>query len=205
MGADFSYHSSVLDALTEIALDMRWSWNHAADDLWSQLDPELWELTRNPWTMLQTVSRERLKTLSADDSEPFSMALLALRGSGAVNGVSRLHGKVSRHLDDHWREMGFTAMQVESDAKQHHFRVDLHLDEMRPDAVQVELYAEPTDGGEPMRITLVREEQRGGENSWRYTATVPAERPAGDFTPRVIPHHPEAIVPLEAAQILWYR
>src|SRR5260370_7227762 len=26
------------------------------------------------------------------------MAYLAIRGSGAVNGVSRLHGKVSRHL-----------------------------------------------------------------------------------------------------------
>ena len=26
------------------------------------------------------------------------MAHLAVRGSGAVNGVSRLHGKVSRHL-----------------------------------------------------------------------------------------------------------
>jgi starch phosphorylase len=33
-----------------------------------------------------------------DLSEPFNMAYLAIRGSGAVNGVSRLHGNVSRHL-----------------------------------------------------------------------------------------------------------
>ena len=33
-----------------------------------------------------------------DSSEPFNMAYLAIRGSGAVNGVSRLHGKVSRRL-----------------------------------------------------------------------------------------------------------
>ena len=33
-----------------------------------------------------------------DSSESFNMAYLAVRGSGAVNGVSRLHGKVSRHL-----------------------------------------------------------------------------------------------------------
>jgi starch phosphorylase len=33
-----------------------------------------------------------------DSSEPFNMAYLAARGSGAVNGVSRLHGAVSRHL-----------------------------------------------------------------------------------------------------------
>jgi starch phosphorylase len=33
-----------------------------------------------------------------DASEPFNMAYLAVRGSGAVNGVSRLHGQVSRQL-----------------------------------------------------------------------------------------------------------
>ena len=33
-----------------------------------------------------------------DSSEPFNMAYLSIRGSGSVNGVSRLHGKVSRHL-----------------------------------------------------------------------------------------------------------
>ena len=33
-----------------------------------------------------------------DSSESFNMAYLAVRGSGAVNGVSRLHGEVSRHL-----------------------------------------------------------------------------------------------------------
>jgi len=43
-----------------------------------------------------------------DSSENFNMAYLAIRGSGAVNGVSRLHGKVSRHLFEplfpHWPE-----------------------------------------------------------------------------------------------------
>jgi len=33
-----------------------------------------------------------------DDNEPFNMAYLAIRGSGAVNGVSRVHGKVSRGI-----------------------------------------------------------------------------------------------------------
>jgi len=33
-----------------------------------------------------------------DDTEPFNMAYLALRGSGAVNAVSELHGKVSRRI-----------------------------------------------------------------------------------------------------------
>lgn len=48
------------DALAELALDMRWSFNHAADAIWRELDPVLWSLTHNPWFVLQTVSRERL-------------------------------------------------------------------------------------------------------------------------------------------------
>ena len=38
-------------ALAELALDLRWSWNHAADAVWRQLDPALWELTHNPWAV----------------------------------------------------------------------------------------------------------------------------------------------------------
>jgi starch phosphorylase len=54
------------DSLAELALDMRWSWNHATDEAWRQLDPALWEFTQNPWVVLQTVSRDKLERLSAD-------------------------------------------------------------------------------------------------------------------------------------------
>ena len=54
------------DSLAELALDLRWSWNHATDELWRQLDPALWELTQNPWVVLQTVSRDKLKSVLAD-------------------------------------------------------------------------------------------------------------------------------------------
>jgi starch phosphorylase len=54
------------DSLAELALDLRWSWNHAADEVWRQLDPALWELTHNPWGLLQAVSRDKLKRASAD-------------------------------------------------------------------------------------------------------------------------------------------
>jgi starch phosphorylase len=54
------------DSLAELALDMRWSWNHAADEVWRQLDPTLWDLTCNPWAVLQTVSRDQLQRVSAD-------------------------------------------------------------------------------------------------------------------------------------------
>ena len=54
------------DSLAELALDMRWSWNHATDKVWRQLDPELWEITHNPWVVLQTVSRDQIERVLAD-------------------------------------------------------------------------------------------------------------------------------------------
>jgi starch phosphorylase len=57
---------AVADVLKELALDLRWSFDHAADRLWHRLDPELWDATHNPWLVLQTVSRQRLRTVTAD-------------------------------------------------------------------------------------------------------------------------------------------
>ena len=54
------------DSLAELALDLHWSWNHGTDQVWRQLDPVLWELTHNPWIVLQTVAREKLVQLLSD-------------------------------------------------------------------------------------------------------------------------------------------
>lgn len=56
------------DSLAELALDMRSSWNHAADEVWRTLDPILWELTHNPWVVLQTVSRDRIESVVGNDA-----------------------------------------------------------------------------------------------------------------------------------------
>jgi glycogen phosphorylase len=63
------YHRTGLkgyDSLEDIALDLRSTWNHSADAIWRQINPELWELTHNPWAVLQTASREKLTALLAD-------------------------------------------------------------------------------------------------------------------------------------------
>ncbi|MGH8255814.1 MAG: alpha-glucan family phosphorylase, partial [Steroidobacteraceae bacterium] len=53
------------ESLAELALDVRWSWNHAADHIWEQLDRESWELTHSPWVVLQSVARDRIEQLMA--------------------------------------------------------------------------------------------------------------------------------------------
>jgi len=55
-----------LDALTELAMDLRWTWNHSMDELWRRLDPALWAFTYHPSVVLQTVSREKLASALAN-------------------------------------------------------------------------------------------------------------------------------------------
>ena len=54
------------EALVDLALDLRWTWSHATDEVWRELDPVLWELTHHPCDVLQTVSLDKLCRLLAD-------------------------------------------------------------------------------------------------------------------------------------------
>ncbi|UPG83858.1 alpha-glucan family phosphorylase [Luteibacter aegosomatis] len=63
-----------LEALTELALDLRWTWNHAVDALWQRVDAELWNATHNPWVVLQNVPQARLEQLRSDEAFLASLA-----------------------------------------------------------------------------------------------------------------------------------
>jgi glycogen phosphorylase len=52
--------------LAELALDLRWTWSHEADQLWQQIDADAWARSRNPWTILQDRSPERLRALTEE-------------------------------------------------------------------------------------------------------------------------------------------
>ncbi|MBI3630218.1 MAG: alpha-glucan family phosphorylase [Candidatus Rokubacteria bacterium] len=110
-----------------------------------------------------------------------------------------------RHLAAHWPEARFGAVAVQTRDDHHQFAVQLSLGGLDPEAVRVELYADPTDGGEPARHVMARDRKLAAPNAYEYRGRVPASRPASDYTPRLVPHHPAALVPLEAPQILWPR
>src|SRR5271169_1631709 len=54
------------DSIAELALNLGWTWNHSTDELWRELEPELWATTENPWLVLQSVSRDNLQRLLSD-------------------------------------------------------------------------------------------------------------------------------------------
>ncbi len=109
-------------------------------------------------------------------------------------------------LDQKWTALHFGEMKVETDGEQHVFEVQVYLDELDPDTVWVELYANGVNGTAPERVGMKRVRQLvGATNGYAYRAEVPAARPAADYTARLIPHRDGMAVPLEDAHILWQR
>ena len=54
--------------MTDLALDLSWNWNQTGDGLWKMLDPDLWERTKNPYLILQSVSQNRLEEAGRDSA-----------------------------------------------------------------------------------------------------------------------------------------
>jgi starch phosphorylase len=109
-------------------------------------------------------------------------------------------------LEQGWAALRFGEVKVETGEDRHVFEAQVYLDDLDPNGVQVELYAGGVDGAGPVRQAMTRvRELVGAVGGYAYSATVPATRPATDYTVRVIPRHLSVAVPLEAAHILWQR
>ncbi len=138
-----------------------------------------------------------------------------------------------RRLDEGWREIEFVDFRVEDapgpDGHARTLTVELELGSVPPDSVAVQLYAEPLEtapfAAAPPTDARASETVTPPEIHPFVDATGPAQtrtcdapatrrtyvlslatnRPLDDFTPRVVPSHPNVSVPLEAHHILWYR
>jgi glycogen phosphorylase len=108
-------------------------------------------------------------------------------------------------LNAKWAALSFGKVSVVTADAQHTFEVQVHLNDLDPDSVRVELYAEASDG-HSMRLEMRRVRSLPNvAGGYVYGAKVSAVRPATDFTPRIIANRPDVAVPLEAAFILWQR
>ena len=119
-------------------------------------------------------------------------------------GVRVVNGRHA--LDQKWKALRFGEVKVEAVGAQHVFEVQVHLDDLDPKAVQVELYADGVTGGPPVRQEMKRVRQlAGGSGGYVYTASVPAARSPADYTARVIPYCEGVSIPLEDARVVWQR
>jgi len=108
-------------------------------------------------------------------------------------------------LSQHWPRIHFGSVTSTTTEEGYQFEVQVYLDDLPADSVQVEIYAEAVDGGDPYCQPMVRKALLPGTaNAYDFQWTVPSGRPMTDYTPRIVPRHERASVPLEANFILWY-
>jgi starch phosphorylase len=109
-------------------------------------------------------------------------------------------------LEKKWDALRFGELKMETADGQHAFEAQIYLDGLEPEAVRAELYADGLNGAAPERVEMKRVRQLvGATNGYTYRASVSANRPASDYTARLIPYRNGVAVPLEENHILWQR
>lgn len=132
----------------------------------------------------------------------------------AADGAKLAQQLVSwqERISQSWSGIHFGRLKVSREEARWHFQVEVYLGDVSPEDVRVELYADalPRSGREEehssARILMEQGELLAGSvNGFIYSADVPGERKAEDYTPRIVPYHPDAFIPQEDAHILWMR
>ena len=110
-------------------------------------------------------------------------------------------GRWELHLRRHWPKLRIGESTVFGDETTWLFSVPVDLGEIEPEDVAVQLYAEPHDGGTP----FIAELSLAASNTQTFTGSAPANRPAEDYTVRIIPRYAGAAIPAELSLILWQK
>jgi len=123
--------------------------------------------------------------------------------NGAV-GSSLLQWK--QDLERYWSTVGFVSIRINTHDGQHFFQVDVAPGSLTPDHFRVDLYADTAhEKSAPFQVMNASGPCADKPGAFNYSAQVSATRPASDYTARIVPYHPNALVPLEAEQIVWQR
>jgi len=109
-------------------------------------------------------------------------------------------------VDEHWSSLNIAELRVETNNDKHVFEVEVSLGNLGPETAQVQLYADGINGGasECVEMKLAPTQSRVPGHC-TYHASTSTQRPAQNYTPRIIPNHPGVAVPLECAHILWQK
>jgi starch phosphorylase len=110
-------------------------------------------------------------------------------------------------LRSSWPAVRFGETRVRTEGGRHHFAVTVYLGGIDPARIVVELIADPVaQPGADLRaerVPMVRDGALIGAHGFVFQASVPDARPATHYTPRVVPAHPDAAVPMDLPLVVW--
>jgi starch phosphorylase len=109
-------------------------------------------------------------------------------------------------LRKNWHQLHFGIMEAAREDGDWQVSVPVYLGEVEPNAIAVQLYADADPGKTPEIEILTRGEAiPGSANGFVYSARVASLRPIEDYTARIVPFHPKAVLPAELPLIHWHR
>jgi glycogen phosphorylase len=150
----------------------------------------------------QYSSNRAVRQYTEEHYIPAARAYAARADQGGKVGAELLEWQ--QKLAGNWSGASFGSFHVESDQGGLRFECSVNLGGLDPEGVHVELFANAAPGEDtPVRIVMERGAALAG--NVQYSASIHTQRPASDFTARLVPYHPNASVPLEADHILWQK
>jgi starch phosphorylase len=149
------------------------------------------------------MAREYLETFYGKASSAYAQRL-------AKGGrLARELDAWAHHLMSHWHQIHFGDVKAEEQDAEWFFSVRIYLGEIEPDQIAVQLYADASDlegFGTPFVTNMTAcDATPGAENTCVLTGCAPAARPAGDYSIRIVPAHPQAFLPAELPLIRWQK
>ena len=105
-----------------------------------------------------------------------------------------------------WAHLHFGKLGIEEQPGFYRFKIPVYLNDLDPEAISVQLYADSLSGEEPEIYECLKGKKLADAiNGYNYSVRIPARRPPDHYTPRIIPYLKEVSIPLETNQILWYE
>ena len=133
-------------------------------------------------------------------------AALYRRRAGQGAAGARALERWARHLEQHWSGIRVGEVTESGSSGRLSISVPVWLGAISPDDVRVELYADAEDAHPAVLKPMTPVEAiPGATNAFLFRVRVESDRPAWHFTPRVVPCHPDARVPMEVPLIAWQR
>ncbi len=109
-------------------------------------------------------------------------------------------------LNDLWSKIHVVHVEIEERDAMHFFSLQIYLGDLTAQDVSVEVFSEPTKSDtENVYEMHIDHPIPGTVNGFIYSIAIPATRPISDYTPRIRPHHPDCMIPLETQHILWVK
>jgi starch phosphorylase len=110
------------------------------------------------------------------------------------------------YIADRWTKLHFGNVNIINEGDHYVFEIQVFLNDLDPNTVRAELYADASGSNEMVRMTMNPagpDEKLAG--AMVYRVEVAAKRPVTDFTVRLIPFRENVAIPLESSHILWQR